>query len=386
MTAREARVATQVLICLGLVGATTFPLSAQAIPTWNLSDRLAKSDEEFDNITGVRELSDGRLIILDVGFYLANLTKGIGARIGRSGDGPGEYRLPRRLFAFRGDTTAYLDFARPGRLQFILPSGALRGSIELKAASDVREPEIADSLGRLYSERRRMKGPRAFRDTLDIVRWSAGGTRIDTVGRRNGVGVYGVKPLNNRPVPPFSTTEQWTVAPDGRVAVVAVNPYRVTFFGRDGSLTLGPALPVEKVRVTGAHRSAWRDEKREPIPSLLSMYGGPLTPTWRRRSAEEVEPPSWPQFLPPFLPGAASFGPDGMLWIQRTTPDPAFLSIDILDRGGKLIGRLVLPEGRKFIGHGKEGVYLVRIDDDGLQYIEHYRLPGGYTEAVSRSP
>ena len=111
----------------------------------------------------------------------------------------------------------------------------------------------------------------------------------------------------------------------------------------------------------------------EPV---LVISGGGVTRSVPRKR-EEVEPPAWPKLLPPFLPGAVSFAPDGMLWVLRTTRDPSFPVVDVIDRTGRLFGRLGLPKGRRLLCHGKNSVYLVRVDEDGLQYIERYALPGG---------
>lgn len=371
------------LAWLGLWICTSAILTAQQVPTWSVADLEARSAEPFDNVRGARELSDGRLLVLDFGFYIVNLSKGVRAPLGRSGDGPGEYRASLRLFALPGDTTAYIDIARPRKLLFIQPSSELRGSVDIRGGSNVRDPEAADSRGRLYSQHRRTKGPPVSRDSTDIVRWDPASAKTDTVaGLMERKLVSSIRPRMNGPMPPFATYEQWAVSWDARVAAVSVEPYRVTLFHQDGTVIGGPVLPVEQLRVTEAHRRAWLEKAMEPILVIESASARP-TAARRRRTESEVEPPAWPKFLPPFLPGAVSFAPDGMLWVLRTTPDPSVPLIDVINRTGGLVGRLALPKGRALLCHGKDGVYLVRVDDDGLQYIERYRLPFGYGEAVS---
>ena len=58
--------------------------------------------EDFTQIRGVRELSDGRVIVsdrLDKGVVVADFTRGTMLKIGRTGSGPAEYRLPTGLSA-----------------------------------------------------------------------------------------------------------------------------------------------------------------------------------------------------------------------------------------------------------------------------------------------
>jgi len=364
-----------------LLAALSHPLMAQrdSLRVWALAEPEVRHPQPFDNIRAAVELSDGRLILLDGVPYIVNPAAGTRAPFGRFGDGPGEYRPPLKVFPFRGDTTAYIDGARPGRLLFILPFGRIEGALELPGgfARDL----AADQQGRIYLTK---YGRSGLGDSIGILRWQRRAEKTDTVARVSSAVIAGV-PLRNDPsLPPFATFDQWAVSRDARVAVVSVQPYRVTIFPENGAVVTGPNLPSEAVRLTEAHRRDWLEQAMHPVPALVSADGGPRSAQWVKPRKRDVEPAVWPKVLPPFLPGAVTFAPDGSLWIQRTTSDPASPSIDVIDRRGMLLGRLDLPNRRRFLTHGKETVYLLRVDDDGLQYIERYRLPAGYKEAVSR--
>ena len=371
-------------LCLGLSLVTSSTLRTQQVPTWSITSLNASYPEPFDNMRAARELSDGRLIVLDFGFYVVNLSQGLRAPLSRSGDGPGEYRAPLRLFAFAGDTTAFLDMARPRRVFLILPSGEFRGSLSVPADLNARDPEAADDRGRLYAQHRRTKGPPGIRDSTDIIRWDPLHLKADTVAALMERWFISSLPLQaNGALPPFATFNQWAVSRDGRVAVVTANPYRVTLFSPNGSVAVGPVLPEEQVRVTDAHRRAWLEKALDPVMVITSVNGGPRTTQFRRPKKSDIEPAGWPRFLPPFLPGAVSFAPDGMLWVLRTTADPALAMVDVIGRSGKLVARLALPKNRRLLCHGNDAVYLVRTDDDGLQYIERYRMPVEYREVAT---
>jgi hypothetical protein len=346
-----------------------------------VSSRIAKHDRPFDQIRGAVELSDGRLIVLDDGLFIVNLRQGVSVRIGRYGDGPGEYRAPNRLLALRGDTAGYLDLARPRQLFFVLPSGELRGSVAIRLGENASEPQGADDSGGIYTQHQRRRGPGAG-DSSDIVRWDRTTARVDTVGRLRHAMIAHAPPTNMRP-PPFFTFEQWTANRDGRVAVVSLAPYRVTFFNSDRMVTVGPVIADEQVRVTEVHRKAWLEEASKPYRALVSYNGGPRTWVLKRRTPDEIRVASWPKVLPPFLPDAVSYAPDGMLWIRRTTSDPSIPTFDIIDRAGIRAGRITLPRGLRLLAHGRNGVYLIREDADGLQYLELYALPTGYQQAAS---
>jgi hypothetical protein len=39
------------------------------------------------------------------------------------------------------------------------------------------------------------------------------------------------------------------------------------------------------------------------------------------------------------------------------------------------VGQVTLPPGRRLVAVDRGGVYLVRTDDDGLEWLERYGLP-----------
>jgi len=175
-----------------------------------------------------------------------------------------------------------------------------------------------------------------------------------------------------RQVPPFASFDQWAVASDGRIAVVSVEPYRVTFFDTLGRRTIGPILNVTRIAVDDALKQRWREEKKQPVPVLV--FSGGRT-TAQSRPPRYDEPAEWPDDLPAFLPGAVLFAPDGMLWVNRAVAAESPAMLDVIDRQGKVAYRVALPTQSRLVGFGSSSVYLVRIDEDDLQYLQRYRLP-----------
>jgi hypothetical protein len=66
--------------------------------------------------------------------------------------------------------------------------------------------------------------------------------------------------------------------------------------------------------------------------------------------------------------------PAGEVWVERTRqaddPTPVY---DIFDGAGKLTGLATLRPRSRVVGFGRGAVYVVRIDEDDLQYLERYR-------------
>jgi hypothetical protein len=156
--------------------------------------------------------------------------------------------------------------------------------------------------------------PRTRRaDTLGFVQLPPGSTRA--TGGRPGEGLV-FFPSGNHSGP----RDSWVPAPDGRVAVVHVQPYRVEWIGPRGARVRGPVVHVDSLAITGA-----------------------LTARIDRR---------------------------GRLWVERAgfagdTPG----GYDVFDAAGKVVARYVLPERTTVVGFGPSTVYAKHTTDDGERLV-----------------
>lgn len=379
---------------LTLIGAR---VSAQNVPTITLSKPAQTFAEPFSRVGGVREQSDGRVVVLDrqeIKLVRIDFKTGSATPICRSGKGPGEYTYPLYLAPLPGDSTLAVEMGGGGR-NIVITSDGVSGTPlrstgysnnkPLFSASDI----ATDSRGRVYEKvaRYRMQNGQLMR--LD----SGGVRRLDRVtGKQDTLGMISqrlaepsrkavaVKPkaVTNDPRPDAAAREQpvfpgfdqWAVAPDGRVAIVTVYPYRVTFFAENGAATIGPEIAVPPIKMSAGFKARWKEMQTEPAPTLTFGPGG------MQASGKSVrpynEPRSWPDELPPFLGDALQFAPDGNLWVERTTPAGVPQTFDVIDRSGKVASRVVLPAKARLVGFGKGCVYVVRIDDDDLERLERH--------------
>jgi hypothetical protein len=346
------------------------PVRSQEEPVTALTQPDRVCERGFTKIVGIKELRDGRVILVDeierlillLDSALAN-----GEPIGREGAGPGEYRVPSRLFSLVGDSSAVLD--RPNRRLLVLsPEAEPVGVVNL--VSGVGTLRASDGLGRLYSS---WQGA--------VRRWIPDAEALDTVAfypvvtnpRSREVG--GVRVTSAGDVNPFAARILWAVAPRGRIAVVHPDPYRVEMFGTDGSRAEGPVVPVEAVRVSEGHKEHWREAASRPS-TVMTVVRGSNTPTYSTMVTPPVEPSRWPDHLPPFLRDAAAFAPDGRLWVRRTTAADAPPIFDVFDSDGVRVGQVTLPPGREFIGFGRGSLYAAVRDELDLVYLERYRRVG----------
>jgi hypothetical protein len=358
-----------------------------------LGAATAEFGEPFSSIDGVRELRDGRVIVLDSrdrSILLVDLRANTRVQIGREGSGPNEYRIPHDLLALPGDSAAFRDIALSNSLRIITPVRERPGFAVRTSAEFVMgrvQPAGVDNTGRFYGLR--LGQTNVFTDSAAIVRWARGSAMIDTVGMISVVpvsplyrgppemlrgpdgSIVGYRPL---PIMPFRTANQWAVSRDGRVAIVTADPYRVDLIVGTNRVVRGPPIPWDRVPVTEDDREEYRTAARTPRASFRP--GGSGRVTAGAAPSAYRDPAEWPKYLPPFLLNAVSFSPDGMLWVQRAVGAGSPGIIDVIDDSATLLFRLRIAVGERLVGFGESSVYMARVDDDGLQHLRRYQLPG----------
>jgi len=359
--------------------------SAQNVPMRRFSIPEATSIEGFTKVSGIHELRDGRLVVVDERDKLVHvLDSGLAGmrQLGRQGAGPREYGSPSRVYALGGDSCA-IDDMQNARMLIVRSDGTLGGTTDRygrgRGANARNRPaatvHATDARGYFYAQAPPSgNGPGGSYAAL--LRWRANSQAVDTMVR---LPLADLKPLTRgdggirayEPPGPFATHTQWAVASDGRIAVVNHQPYRVDIVMPDGSRRQGPAIAFKPLRLTNAHKDEWRKEAAAPRLTLITREG--------RRTVQSVswpvqEPKAWPDYLPPFLPDALHCAPNGHLWVERTTLPGSGRQYDVFDRYGRLVERASIPVGRKLIGFGENAVYLIRRDDLDLEYVERYRM------------
>lgn len=365
---------------------------AQSPPTRTLARPQGEFAEPFTEIGAIRELSDGRVIVVDsreLTVKLLDFRTGAATTIGRSGEGPGEYRWPNRLHALSGDSTLLHDAAN-GRMMIIQPDGKPGDFYDPNTIQSdsglarVRRFNLRYSDGRryLYGEAQPIRiGPDG---KLELADHSAIERLEFRTKKRDTVGFWPLrKDANARLLPSggvvtqprmdaWPVWEHWLVSPTGRIAFVFPDPYRVDFVEAGRRVVQGTPIQYDRVRVDDALKKEHEAERSAPAMVMRYNRGGGSTMELMRHPYEP--PASWPEFLPPYR-GTAQFSPDGLLWISRMTAAGRPPLYDIIDGTGKLFERVELPPRTKLIGFGAKSVYLVRLDQDDLQYLQRYVIP-----------
>ena len=363
------------------------PLHGQAQRAGNVvfSRPAAESVDGFTMIGGVRELSTGKVLVSDPmerTVQLVDLAAGTSVKVGREGQGPGEYAFPGELLSLPADTTLLVDRMNR-RFLIILPGGKTGESIAFPADLGFgADPRFVDAAGRIYFQGSalpgRLEGDITTADSVPLLRWDRK-SRTDTVAflkiptmnlNTSGSGAVG-RVMIMRPQP-FSAEDAWSVAQDGRLAVARVSDFHIDWFSASRQKTSGPANRFERLRVNEADKEAQRRAMRNPRVFVSAGAGGRQAPA---PPPVDMPEPEYPEFKPPFPGRSAWVAPDGNLWLLRSRlgGDPV-PTLDVFDGKGTIVGKVTIPRDRRIVGFGRNAVYMAKTDSDDLQWLERYAL------------
>ena len=380
----------RLMLLAAVLSAVPIVLSGQSVPRAALGRAEAQLPDPYDNVTAVRELSDGRVIVADrlaKTVTLADFRSGSATAIGREGQGPGEYAFPAGLVALPGDTTLLVD---PGQRRFLViaPNGKPSALVSFPGnMMGLLRVKGSDRQGRIYFQGSELGGPMQANaplpDSAPVLRWDRGRDRIDTLGRikipaiqRATSGSANARSVIMR-TQPFSGQDDWTVAPDGRVGVVRVGDYHVEWWQPAGAKVSGPAVAYQKVAVSAKDKELFRQASSNPRGGFRMQIGGG-GPGGGGRAAPpppSLGEPDWPAVKPPFRDGTSQVAPDGSLWVQRYGAADAPLVYDVFDASGRLARQVVMPESARLVGFGARGMYVATKTDDDLETLARYPRP-----------
>jgi hypothetical protein len=342
--------------------------------------------ESFSQVRGVRELGNGKVIIvdrLDRGLVGADFASGQVAKIGSDGVGPLEYRLISGLVPLGGDSTLAYD---EGNGRFVLVTPDLRVArtftLVLPGLGLPVGARGVDREGRYYLRISAwMFADRRPHDTLPIVRYDVARGTVDTIAHAKG---STARPSRERrvmgvPYVIFAAEDGWAVTPDGRVAVVRSGDYHVEWHAPGRPVVRGPAVPFTRRRVSAADRFAYikRFVANSPTSGRDASGRGGLSAGPVLSDAELqviTDAGDFAEVHPPFTDRAPLIGADSTLWVQRSVSLDAPESWDLFDAAARLTTRVTIPAGRRLVALGAGTVYAVVTDEDGLERVERYRM------------
>lgn len=391
-------------LALALVFAPALAL-AQQPRTLPAAD--ATFEEPFSAVSGLRELGSGRLLVADARdkvLQLVDLAAGSATKIGREGSGPGEFGLPFRLYALSGDTTVLFD---PGNSRYLIigPDGKPGANFRLETGGTgpgggtrigLSMARSADNRGRLYYEAPGFApgpdGRPIQSDSAPVLRYDRATQKSDTVGfvklAASNVQVTGSAGNQNVRIGganPLAPRDEWIVFPDGRVAIVRANPFRVDWVTPTGSKSSAAPFRHTPIRMTEADKKeeeALR-ARNQGTGLRMTMSAGPGGTQTQASVGGGGGPPlqpltDWPEVKPPFRAGQASVWarPNGELWIRRTEAAGAKGTLyDVVNLQGAVAYQMRLDDRVTLVGFGNGTVYTTKADEDDLLTLRRHRMP-----------
>lgn len=373
-------------------------MSLVSLAAAQIQTTLAKPDAEFPEpftrVASVRELPGGKVLVSDTQdkiVQMVDLTSGRATKIGREGQGPGEYALPATLFPLPGNQTWLYDLLGR-RFLPIDPTGKIADPVPLPSVSGAGGPSLIligrtqgyDAKGRIYFQAppfnpSNPNAPPA--DSVAILRWDRTHPTMDTVAWIVGPKAQVVGGGGGRSFrmtvgagKAFSPQEAWGVAPDGAVARVFPSPYRVVWYPPAGVPTVGPAVPYTPLRVTQADKDEVIAQRKRLGGAVVAFRNGGRTAPQNI----QLPDPEFEETKPPFTgQSAVSVSPQGEVWVERTQPAGAKNPVyDVFDRSGRLTRKVTLNPRSRLVGFGPGTVFVVRQDEDELEYLQRFPWTG----------
>ncbi len=381
---------------LGLVALVFWATSAAAqVVERQLSEPDATYNDGFALVRGVRELSDGRVMVADPlaqVLLIIDLESGTADTLGGVGQGPGEYRQPDGLFGLPGDSTLLVDLGN-ARLTMLGPDGGFGETMPMTQGEPgpgggllIIVPQGVDALGNVYFQPFGGGMGRAFPDSGAVVRLRPADMAIDTLAKvklpelkRAESGGANSRQVSIRPVP-LSAEDAWAVARDGRVAVARARDYHLEWIQPDGTLTRGSPVGYEPVKIERADKEEWVERLGNGLRIGVAIENGNRRVVLGRGgggASPELDEFDWPKTKPAFAADGVWVTPEGDAWVERQVGAGAPRVFDVFGGDGELTGRIALPADRVLVGFGRGTAYAVRSDELGLQWLERYRRSAG---------
>lgn len=373
--------------------------------------RLGSVDDPeigFSRIGSMDVDRDGRAYVLEVQDMQVRVYSSEGRplhRIGRRGDGPGEFRGVGRLGVV-GDTLWTFDYVGE-RITLFDRDGTLLSTGRADAPpiplwnrcygyvmpSDMRPDGLFTSrFSRVACSRDEPAPEKAATEPVPVPRvlFDATGAVVDTVGwddrppprmaRPPGatneapppLEIGGVAYLVPRPPPELPI---WLHLPDGRIELSVPIPtsadasFTVTRIGASGDTTFVRRFLYEATRYTAEELDALAAE------AAASPFAPPGTATDPAAEARLRAAMEFPDFRP--VTQVAQLDSDGRIWMLRGGPNDRSARWIVLDTDGLPLGELEFPSGFSFRWSGGDVVWGVETDDLDVPWLVRYRMEIG---------
>ena len=315
----------------------------------------------------VRE--DGGVVVLDrmlPGLLFYDAEGHLIRRVGRKGDGPGEFASPERVFRYRGDSLGTFD-ARHRRIDIRTAEGVFVRSVLVRVGLSRLTflGQFSDGSFVFGGERFEAEGPR-WRAPLEVLRIEPSGEGSETIGEYPGREFYRIV-FEGRPI--FGVTP---FGPDALVSVhdsiLAVH-FRmscdVEVRGEEGTLRTLQGSPCQRRALEEGHIEAFRQERVSRMRSEdLRDWGDRL---FRSRHVP------YPHRIPPFK--RLLHDSEGNLWVEvYPLAGDAGRRWWVFRGDGRWLSELNVPYPHELQWVGRDRVLVLVTGEEGVGRIQIHSL------------
>ena len=323
-------------------------------------------------VSAVFELADGRVLLTNArqpSVILLDPRTGHMTPVGAAGGGPDRYARPGGLYAGRGGSVQMLDRGQT-RAFTVAPDGKLTGSRSIArrghtSSSDDTDLQRLDANGLVYLV------DRSGTTTSSLLRLDPVSQALEKIAELRlpesrvipgGDGVTITRSFIGSPA------DGWGVAPDGRVALVRADPYRVEWLAREGTMTRGPIIQYTPLPMTDTDKQDFAARRRARGGGVGIGRPGDPAP------AQPLENMLFAETKAPFDAGDVTVSPDGRVWVLRAQPFGAKTALyDVFDGAGRRVDRVQVPAEGRIIGFGRGAVYVRMENSQGIE-LRKYSL------------
>ncbi|MEN8144455.1 MAG: 6-bladed beta-propeller [Gemmatimonadota bacterium] len=357
---------------------------------WQIEDVLrigeaeGDPDYQFGLISGIAELSDGRIMVLDQQAQNVRIFSPAGVieqTAGKAGSGPGEFGQGAAwLNVTRGDTVFVLDQGNQ-RVSRLLGDGSFDGSfpIDFQTSGFPVRVEARPS-GSLIAQFRVIQFPGQDRESGDAILELAGdGTVLDTTRTMESGGTFKMK--DGRPeFLLFAAEPSWSLMGEDELVFATNDRYRLETYGPDGALRRVISRPSDEVPVTDEDRNAFM----EGMEKAWARFGMPDAQIEQLKSQM-----NFADVFPVFNQFRA--GPSGSVWVQRLMTPTELVALegeinlqgggnlggpdwDVFDSEGRLMGQVMMPDKYRLVSFTGDKILGVWRDEFDVQYVRILRV------------
>jgi hypothetical protein len=333
-------------------------------------------------------LSDNRLVaattISPAQIYLFAADGSSRTLIGRSGEGPGEYRIITGLTRLGGDTIAIYDLSSRKALLFS-PDGEEVGRFQIPFTGDASQPpqlvgRTADGtwVFRAFDQLNLPAddAPDQFRKSQPLTIWRDGGATLDSLFAVPGpVSVRSTVEFGEQSIPigrPLAYGANSTQAISGNMVwSTPGDVFTLTAHDLTGTPVREVRLPMPSRPVTDADREHFKAKQREGIERARSMNIMP--PQILESELAKIDATPFAESHPAI--GQLTTDLVGRLWATTGFPGvDSVLTYGVFATDGTLLGRVTVPEGI-ILGASEDRVVVRREDAaTGLVRLEVWGL------------